>query len=184
MLQDSSRKDFSLMLHQIEGCMVQVWTPKRLEHLLSILEQRKQTLDIRILLGTKFTDEYIRKMSQDAWPRIIIVADGSCGESSFLLGVNSEYIVESCNAYGANAAFERLDQRQVPTPEIRAHNLYFDLSAYGIDVASGGKDTPNKPGFHLKIYGTFRNRYMALACPASDAKVVRFLRYTPNSAVS
>ncbi|XP_073461653.1 uncharacterized protein [Aquarana catesbeiana] len=94
------------------------------EHLLSILEQRKQTLDIRILLGTK-----------------------------------------------------------VPTPEIRAHNLHFDLSAYGIDVASGGKDTLNKPGFHLKIYGTFRNRYMALACPASDAKVVRFLRYTPNSAV-
>ncbi|XP_040185124.1 uncharacterized protein LOC120917715 isoform X1 [Rana temporaria] len=153
------------------------------EHLLSILEQRKQTLDIRILLGTKFTEEYMRKMSQDAWPRILIVADGSCGESSFLLGVNSEYIVESCNAYGANAAFERLDQRQVPTPEIRAHNLHFDLSAYGIDVASGGKDTLNKPGFHLKIYGTFRNRYMALACPASDAKVVRFLRYTPNSAV-
>lgn len=52
-------------------------------------------------------------MSQDAWPRIIIVADGSCGESSFLLGVQSEYIVESCNAYGANAVFERLDQRQV-----------------------------------------------------------------------
>ncbi|XP_056382090.1 uncharacterized protein LOC130276570 [Hyla sarda] len=153
------------------------------EHLLSILEQRKQTLDIRILLGTKFTEEYIRKISQGEYPKIIIVADGSCGESSSLLGVNSEYIVESCNAYGANAAFERPDQRQVPTPEIRAHNLYFDLSAYGIDVSSGGKDTLSKSGFHLKIYGTFRNRYMALACPASDAKVVRFLRYTPNSSV-
>ncbi|CAN2389502.1 hypothetical protein PRIEUP_LOCUS5915 [Pristimantis euphronides] len=153
------------------------------EHLLSILEQRKQTLDIRILLGTKFTEDYIRKLSQGEWPKIIIVADGSCGESSSLLGINSEYIVESCNAYGANAAFERLDQRQVPTPEIRAHSLYFDLSAYGIDVTSGGKDTLNRPGFHLKIYGTFRNRYMALACPASDAKVVRFLRYTPNSSV-
>ncbi|XP_063801460.1 uncharacterized protein LOC134969438 isoform X2 [Pseudophryne corroboree] len=153
------------------------------EHLLSILEQRKQTLDIRILLGTKFTEEYMRKMSQVEWPKIIIVADGSCGESSSLLGVNSEYIVESCNAYGANAALERPDQRQVPTPEIRAHNLYFDLSAYGIDVVSSGKDTSGKPGFHLKIYGTFRNRYMALACKASDAKVVRFLRYTPNSSV-
>ncbi|XP_040266245.1 uncharacterized protein LOC120980927 isoform X2 [Bufo bufo] len=153
------------------------------EHLLSILEQRKQTLDIRILLGTKFTEEYIRKMSQGVWPKIIIVADGSCGESSSLLGVNSEYVVESCNAYGANAALERTDQRQVPTPEIRAHNLYFDLSAYGIDVSGGGKDTLCKPGFHLKIYGTFRNRYMALSCPASDTKVVRFLRYTPNSSV-
>ncbi|XP_069594946.1 uncharacterized protein [Ranitomeya imitator] len=153
------------------------------EHLLSILEQRKQTIDITILLGTKFTEEYIRKISQGEWPKIIIVADGSCGESSSLLGVNSDYVVESCNAYGANAAFERPDQRQVPTPEIRAHNLYFDLSAYGIDVSSSGKDTLNKPGFHLKIYGTFRNRYMALACPASDTKVVRFLIYTPNSSV-
>ncbi|KAM9301849.1 uncharacterized protein PAF06_015073 [Gastrophryne carolinensis] len=153
------------------------------EHLLSILEQRKQTLDIRILLGTKFTDEYTRKMSQGTWPRIIIVADGSCGDSSSLLGVSTEYIVESCNMYGANAAFERLDQRQVPTPEIRAHNLHFDLTAYGIDVTSSGKDALSKPGFHLKIYGTFRNRYMALACPASDTKVVRFLRYTPNTAV-
>ncbi|XP_075694767.1 uncharacterized protein LOC142661264 isoform X2 [Rhinoderma darwinii] len=130
-----------------------------------------------------FTEDYIRKMSQGEWPKVIIVADGSCGESSSILGVNSEYIVESCNAYGANAAFERPDQRQVPTPEIRTHNLYFDLSAYGIDVLNGGKDTLGKPGFHLKIYGTFRNRFMALACPASDAKVVRFLRYTPNSSV-
>ncbi|XP_071973625.1 uncharacterized protein [Engystomops pustulosus] len=133
--------------------------------------------------GYEFTEEYTRKMSQGEWPKIIIVADGSCGESSSLLGVNSEFIVESCNAYGANAALERPDQRQVPTPEIRAHNLYFDLSAYGIDVSSSGKDALSKPGFHLKIYGTFRNRYMALACPASDTKVVRFLRYTPNSSV-
>ncbi|MEE6499870.1 hypothetical protein FKM82_003617 [Ascaphus truei] len=101
------------------------------EHLLSIVEQRKQTVDIRILLGTK-----------------------------------------------------------VPTPEIRAHHLYFDLSAYGIDVPSAGKEATQshpsviKPGFHLKIYGTFRNRYMALTCSASDAKVVRFLRHTPNSSVS
>ncbi|KAM4017597.1 uncharacterized protein ACNLHF_007226 isoform 1-T1 [Anomaloglossus baeobatrachus] len=153
------------------------------EHLLSILEQRKQTLDISILLGTKFTEEYVRKIPQGEWPKIIIVADGSCGESSSLLGVNSEYVVDSCNAYGANAAFERPDQRQVPTPEIRAHNLYFDLSAYGIDVSSCGKDTLSKPGFHLKVYGTFRNRYMALACPASDTKVLRFLRFTPNSSV-
>ncbi|XP_063293481.1 uncharacterized protein LOC134578411 [Pelobates fuscus] len=157
------------------------------EHLLSILKQRKQTLDIRILLGTKFTDDYMRKIPQGEWPKIIMVADGSCGESSSLLGVSSEYIVESCNAYGANAVLERPDQRQVPTPEIRAHNLYFDLSAYGIDVTSAGKDLNHpsclKPGFHVKIYGTFRNRYMALACPVSDAKVVRFLRHTPNSSV-
>ncbi|KAG9475105.1 uncharacterized protein [Eleutherodactylus coqui] len=99
------------------------------EHLLSILEQRKQTVDIRIFLGTKFTEEYIRKISQGEWPKIIIVADGSCGESSSLLGVNSEYIVESCNAYGANAVFERLDQRQV------MRNIFHQsFNAYKTDI--------------------------------------------------
>ncbi|XP_069508973.1 uncharacterized protein [Ambystoma mexicanum] len=159
------------------------------EHLLSILEQKKQKLDIHIQLGTKFTDDYFRKIPASDWPKIIVVADGSCGESSSVLGINSDYHVESCNAYGANAALERPDQRQVPTPEIRAHSLYFDLSAYGVDIPSTRKDMMNaepaamKSGFHLKIYGTFRNRYMALACPATDSKVVRFLRHTTNSSI-
>ncbi|XP_042708077.2 uncharacterized protein LOC112059879 isoform X1 [Chrysemys picta bellii] len=150
------------------------------EHLLSILEQQKYRQEIRILLGTKFSDDFIRKSLASEWPQIIVIADGSCGESSSVLGISPDYIVESCNAYGANAAIERRDQRQVPTPEIRAHSLYFDLSAYGMDISSTGKESL-KPGFHLKIYGTFRNRYMALACPASDSKVVRFLRHTLNS---
>ncbi|XP_006122502.1 uncharacterized protein LOC102445422 isoform X1 [Pelodiscus sinensis] len=152
------------------------------EHLLSILEQHKHRQEIRILLGTKFSDDFIRKNIAVEWPKIIVIADGSCGESSSVLGISSDYIVESCNAYGANAAIERPDQRQVPTPEIRAHSLYFDLSAYGMDISSAGKESL-KPGFHLKIYGTFRNRYMALACPASDSKVVRFLRHTLNSSI-
>ncbi|KAK6477178.1 hypothetical protein HHUSO_G22072 [Huso huso] len=159
------------------------------EYLLSILEHKKQKVDIKINLGTKFTEDYLKKIPAQDWPRIIVVADGSCGESCSVLGISSDYIVESCNAYGANAAIERLDQRQVPTPEIRAHSLYFDLSAYGVDLFAGGKDSQNsqqapvKPGFHLKIYGTFRNRYMALACPASDSRVVRFLRHTANSSI-
>ncbi|XP_078527472.1 uncharacterized protein LOC144799793 isoform X3 [Lissotriton helveticus] len=100
------------------------------EHLLSILEKKKQIMDIHILLGTK-----------------------------------------------------------VPTPEIRAHSLYFDLSAYGVGISASSKESLNtqqpamKSGFHLKIYGTFRNRYMALACPTSDSKVVRFLRHTTNSLI-
>ncbi|XP_053905055.1 uncharacterized protein LOC128848855 [Malaclemys terrapin pileata] len=152
------------------------------EHLLSILEQQKYRQEIRILLGTKFSDDFIRKSLASEWPQIIVIADGSCGESSSVLGISPDYIVESCNAYGANAAIERRDQRQVPTPEIRAHSLYFDLSAYGMDISSTGKESL-KPGFHLKIYGTFCNRYMALACPASDSKVVRFLRHTLNSSI-
>ncbi|XP_039619291.1 uncharacterized protein si:dkey-234i14.6 [Polypterus senegalus] len=159
------------------------------EHLLSILEQKKRRIDINISLGTKFTEEYFRRITSSECPRIIVVADGSYGESCSVLGISSDYIVESCNAYGVNATIERLDQRQVPTPEIRAHGLYFDLSAYGIDFFLEGKDaqssqhTSVKPGFHLKIYGTFRNRYLALACPASDNKVVRFLRHTTNSSI-
>uniref|UniRef100_A0ACB8E9Q1 Uncharacterized protein n=1 Tax=Sphaerodactylus townsendi TaxID=933632 RepID=A0ACB8E9Q1_9SAUR len=170
----------------MEGC----WDKERFftrigvfqEHLLSILEQHKRRLDVQVLLGTKFSDDFLKKNLASDWPKIIIVADGSCGESSTILGISPDYIVESCNAYGANAVIERLDQRQVPTPEIRAHSLYFDLSAYGMDMTAAGKES-SKPGFHLKIYGTFRNRYLALACPASDSKIVRFLRHTFSSSI-
>ncbi|XP_067905187.1 uncharacterized protein si:dkey-234i14.6 isoform X2 [Heterodontus francisci] len=159
------------------------------EYVLSLLEKKKHEMDIQIHLGTKFTEEYLKKIPTCDLPRVIVVCDGSCGSSSSVLGVSSDYIVESCNAYGANAAIERTDQRQVPTPEIRAHSLYFDLSAYGIEFAASNKEVHSsepstlRPGSHLKIYGTFRNRYMALACPVSDSKVVKFLRHTPNSSI-
>lgn len=52
-------------------------------------------------------------MSREERPRVIIVADGSCGDSCSVLGISADYIVESCRAYGANATIERLDQRQV-----------------------------------------------------------------------
>ncbi|KAH0619534.1 hypothetical protein JD844_000232 [Phrynosoma platyrhinos] len=133
-------------------------------------------------LGLQFSEDFLKKNFSTSWPKIIILADGSCGESSTILGISPEYTVESCNAYGANAVIERPDQRQVPTPEIRAHNLYFDLSAYGMDMSVLRKESP-VPGFHLKIYGTFRHRYLALACPASDSKIVRFLRHTLNSTI-
>ncbi|XP_049578770.1 uncharacterized protein si:dkey-234i14.6 [Syngnathus scovelli] len=153
------------------------------EYLLSILEQKKQQVDVRVQLGTKFTEDYLRRIPAREWPRVIVVADGSCGDSCSVLGLSSDYMVESCHAYGANASIERLDQRQVPTPEIRAHSLYFDLSAYGVEAQREHRNLLAKQGFHLKIYGTFRNRYMALACPASDARMVRFLRHTANSSI-
>nr|XP_046205779.1 uncharacterized protein si:dkey-234i14.6 [Oncorhynchus gorbuscha] len=153
------------------------------EYLLSILEQKRQKVEIKVQLGTKFTEEYLRKIPGSDWPRVIVVADGSCGDSCSVLGISSDYTVESCHAYGANATIERLDQRQVPTPEIRAHSLFFDLSAYGVEALREPKSSAVKPGFHLKIYGTFRNRYMALVCPASDTKMVRFLRHTANSSI-
>ncbi|XP_028814603.1 uncharacterized protein LOC114767189 [Denticeps clupeoides] len=166
------------LFHQGRGCFQ--------EHLLSILEQKRQKVEIGVHLGTKFSEEYLRRIPGGAWPKVIIIADGSCGDSCSVLGISSDYIVESCHAYGANATIERLDQRQVPTPEIKAHNLYFDLSAYGVDALKEPRNPTQptaKPGFHLKIYGTFRNRYMALACTAADTKMVRFLRHTANSSI-
>ncbi|XP_028306263.1 uncharacterized protein LOC114465444 [Gouania willdenowi] len=153
------------------------------EYLLSILEKKKQSVDVQVQLGTKFTDEYLRRVQQSEGPRIIVVADGSCGDSCSVLGISSDYTVESCHAFGANASIERLDQRQVPTPEIRAHSLYFDLSAYGVEALREHRNPAAKSGFHLKIYGTFRNRYMALVCPSSDTRMVRFLRHTANSSI-
>ncbi|RVE71957.1 hypothetical protein OJAV_G00057010 [Oryzias javanicus] len=153
------------------------------EYLLSILEQKKQRVEVKVQLGTKFSEEYLRRIPHSSWPRVIVVADGSCGDSCSVLGISSDYSVESCHAYGANATIERLDQRQVPTPEIRAHSLYFDLSAYGVEALREHRNPTAKSGFHLKIYGTFRNRYMALVCPSSDTKMVRFLRHTSNSSI-
>uniref|UniRef100_A0A3P8V8A3 Si:dkey-234i14.6 n=1 Tax=Cynoglossus semilaevis TaxID=244447 RepID=A0A3P8V8A3_CYNSE len=153
------------------------------EYLLSILEQTKQKVEVKVQLGTKFTEYYLRHIPRNEWPDVIVVADGSCGDSCSVLGINSDYVMESCHAYGANATIERLDQRQVPTPEIRAHSLYFDLSAYGVEALREQRNPTAKPGFHLKIYGTFRNRYMALVCPTSDSKMVRFLRHTANSSI-
>ncbi|KAM9807776.1 uncharacterized protein ACB057_005589 [Neosynchiropus ocellatus] len=153
------------------------------EYLLSILEQKKLKVQVQVQLGTKFTEDYLRRISHTEWPRVIVVADGSCGDSCSVLGISSDYTVESCHAYGANATIERLDQRQVPTPEIRAHSLYFDLSAYGVESVREHRNPAAKPGFHLKIYGTFRNRYMALVCRANDTKMVRFLRHTANSSI-
>ncbi|XP_045652180.1 WW domain-containing oxidoreductase isoform X6 [Ursus americanus] len=105
------------------------------------------------------------------------------------VGVFQEHLLSLLERKGQRPGFRLLLGTKVPTPEIRAHNLYLDLSAYGIEVTSVAKEAPSlpqaveQPGFHLKIYGTFRNRYMALACPASDSKVVRFLRHTLSPSI-
>lgn len=73
---------------------------------------------ITIIITTlllQFTEEYLRRIPRNEWPRVIVVADGSCGDSCSVLGISSDYTVETCHAYGANATIERLDQRQVRT---------------------------------------------------------------------
>ena len=64
-------------------------------------------------LTHQFTEEYLHRLPRPQWPRVLVVADGSCGDSCSVLGISSDYAVESCQAYGANATIERLDQRQV-----------------------------------------------------------------------
>lgn len=82
-----------------------------------------QTVNVAVLNGSlsvfQFTEEYLQRIPHKEWPRVIVVADGSCGDSCSVLGISSDYIVESCHAYGANASIERLDQRQV-----RKHTQY------------------------------------------------------------
>ncbi|KYO37850.1 hypothetical protein Y1Q_0010297 [Alligator mississippiensis] len=51
-----------------------------------------------------------------------------------------------------------------------------------MDISSKGRETL-EPGFHLKIYQAFCNRYLALACPASDSKTLKFLHHALNSAI-
>ncbi|XP_078400761.1 uncharacterized protein LOC144682218 isoform X2 [Cetorhinus maximus] len=99
------------------------------EYVLSLLEKRKQEMDIQIHLGTKFNEEYLKKIPSSDLPRVIVVCDGSCGGSSSVLGVSSDYIVESCNAYGANAAIERADQRQ-----IMKNIFHQSFNAYKTDI--------------------------------------------------
>lgn len=55
----------------------------------------------------------MRRVPHGQRPRVIVVADGSCGDTCSVLGISSDYTAESCHAYGANATIERLDQRQV-----------------------------------------------------------------------
>ncbi|XP_048371999.1 uncharacterized protein LOC125443743 [Sphaerodactylus townsendi] len=98
------------------------------------------------------------------------------------IGVFQEHLLSILEQHKRRLDVQVLLGTKVPTPEIRAHSLYFDLSAYGMDMTAAGKES-SKPGFHLKIYGTFRNRYLALACPASDSKIVRFLRHTFSSSI-
>ena len=83
--------------------------------------------------------------------------------------------------YGAVAAMERLEVSSVPTPEIRKHNLTFDLNAYGND----NNDMNSIPHcFHLKIFGSMRHRYMALAIPRCESRLVKSLKVVLDQSVS
>ena len=110
---------------------------------------------------------------------LVVVSDGGSGQSARLLGLSDEFVHQSCKAYGAVAAVERTDQRQVPTPETRIHGIYFDLVAYGNDL----QEEEYPAAFHLKLFGSLRNRYMSLAVPKCEAKLVKMLKVVLDQSV-
>lgn len=79
-----------------------------------------------ISLLFQFTEEFLRRIPHSERPRVIVVADGSCGDTCSVLGISSDYTAESCHAYGANATIERLDQRQVT----RTHTAWTYTNAF------------------------------------------------------
>lgn len=111
---------------------------------------------------------------------IVIVCDGSRGHTASVLGLSDEFTHHSCKSYGAVAALERPFEQSFPTPETRIHNITFDLNAYD----NGCGDDPFLQGFHLKLFGSFRHRYMSIAVPRCESKLVRTLKVVLDQSVS
>ena len=112
---------------------------------------------------------------------IVLVCDGSQGHSANLLGLSDEFVQHSCKAYGAVASLERPESTSIPLPETRVHNLSFDLNAYGNNLAP---IDPQRQGFHLKIFGSSRNRYLSLAVPKCESEIVKMLKVVLDQRVS
>lgn len=111
---------------------------------------------------------------------LVIACDGRNGQASRLLGLDEFSEQHSCNAYGAIAAIERTEARDVPTPEKRVHNLTFDLSAYG----AYHSDNDCSPGFSLKVFGNSKHRFISLAISKCESSVVKALRTILDRSVS
>ena len=111
----------------------------------------------------------LKELDQIPGRVIVIVCDGSRGQSARILGLSDEFSHHSCKAYGTVTALERTQEILVPTPETRVHNITFKLPVFknGIDENS------MTLGFHFKVFGSFRHRYMSLALPIDKAKQMK-----------
>ena len=116
------------------------------------------------------------------------VASGFCppcsGRAAPLFGLSDEFSHHSCRGYASIASVTRSSECSVPLPEIRAHNLTFDLHEFQNhkSIPETGHVNPQK--FHLKIFGTHRNRYMTLVVPKCESKLVRTLKTVLDHSVS
>ncbi|XP_070536619.1 uncharacterized protein [Ptychodera flava] len=163
----------------IEGC----WQDERFctplgvlqEYLFSLIERQNVNMEVR--LHTKLSKSIIDSLCLSKQRTLIVVCDSSSANWSTLLSINDEFVQESCKLYGAVAKLERMDQQQIPTPEITVNRLNLDLSAYDGEFCIPDS---SRLTFHLKIFGTLRHRIIALVCPKSDSNLLRQLRMTAN----
>ncbi|XP_077993173.1 uncharacterized protein LOC144447141 [Glandiceps talaboti] len=172
-------KTFNVDFDNIEGC----WQGERFctplgvlqEYLLGLIERHQDKIEVK--LSTKFSKSMLDNLCKQKQRTLTIICDDSSPSWSTLLNIDDEYIQSSCKLYGAVAKLERMEQKQIPTPEKTVSRLNLDLSAYGGDFAS---PESAQLTFHLKIFGTLRHRHVALVCPKSDSHVLRQLRMTAN----
>lgn len=81
--------------------------------------------------------------------------------------------------YTKQASFDLPTSSSVPTPcaERRTHNLTFDLTSYGLEhIERDGR-------FHFKCFGTSKKRYMSLAVPKCESKIVKTLKTAIDQSV-
>ncbi|XP_069113565.1 uncharacterized protein [Argopecten irradians] len=141
-----------------------------LDYCLTILENSEK--NVNFLFEKKFDKELRKNLERGNGRTLVIVCDGKKGQSASLLGLDEFTDQVSCHTFGAMAGIERPHLREVPTQEIRAHNLNFDLSAYG----PYSQDQNGTSGFSLKIFGNSKYRYMCLAIRRCDSPTLKALR--------
>ena len=136
------------------------------QHLTNFLTK---LIDYNYVTFIQFNRETLKELEQIPGRVIVIVCDGSRGQSARILGLSDEFSHHSCKAYGAVAALERTQETFVPTPETRVHNITFNLMAY----ENGCGEDSYPQGFHLKLFGSFRLRCMSLVLPFYQLKQMR-----------
>ncbi|XP_038066499.1 uncharacterized protein LOC119736558 [Patiria miniata] len=133
-----------------------------------------------VLFSLQFKEEVAALCGSPTSRTLVIIADGIHGQSCNLLGVSDEFVVESCKSFGAACSLERQDLPQVPSPELQVNKLKLDLSGFGNEYRFPDL---SRAAFYLKIFGTFRHRYISLVCHKCDTHLVRQLRITPDTMI-
>lgn len=160
----------------IEGCWrgsyFQTNAGVYMQYILEKLKLPSNKTPCEIHFRTKFSRETLKEIEKIPGRCLVITTDGRNGQAQRILGLNDFSEQYSCGAFGTVAAIERADLREIPTPEIRVHNLNFDLSAYG----GSAPEANGTPGFSLKIFGNSKHRFISLAIAKCDLPVVKALR--------